>query len=519
MTDRKRQRAVTTAALVALAALAAAAPAGAAPRVTLTPAAAPPGTPVTLEGAGFRAGETVAVAVRGSVRARAVVDRRRAFRASVGAPRGRRGRVAITSRAGNRRVVNLLRVTARPLPASGEVASATGARVRWTVATAGARAAVAVRARGFPRGRRLRITLDGARVPGAARTSARGAAARTLRLRLSPGRHRVVVRAARTALGFTIVAAGALGGPGGAGATPRARLLASLVEQVREATAYRYGARDDRGYSMDTLKVVPADSGTYLGVYHSLVAGTFTTMLATSRDLVTWTHARDLEANASQPTIARLPGGAFVVAFEKDAGCTGTGPAGNCLGFERYPTLGALLSGAPDGAFQAPRTLSKCAEGTPNIYGATGAAIDVGFHYFRNCDVDRQARGTLTGFAQWSASSQPALDAPFEAFGPRGNIGDRDNVSFAGVSYNLHEVQFTKGDFGSWRTYLYDWGARHASPLAIATHGGSTAFANPSATLLTAPSGRPALLVTLFIPVQGAAKGEAGELVYYRELP
>lgn len=163
--------------------------------------------------------------------------------------------------------------------------------------------------------------------------------------------------------------------------------------------------------------------------------------------------------------------------------------------------------------------LSKCAEGTPNVYGATGSSIDVGFHYFKNCDVDRQARGTLNGFAQWSAAPQPALDAPFEAFGPRGNIGDRDNLAFAGISYNLHEVQFTKGDFGSWRTYLYDWSTRRATPLAIRTHGGSTAFANPSATVLTAPSGRPAVLTTLFIPLQGAAKGEAGELVYYRELP
>ncbi len=459
---------------------------------------------------------------RGAAARRSAVGRRGSFRASVVIPATTRRSLGIVSRARGRRVVNLLRVTRRAQPASGEVAAATGARARWTVGAVGTRTQLAIRVRGFPRHRRLRVTVDGARLPGTARTSRRGAAARTVRSALAPGRHRVVVRAGRTALGFTIAAgpnAGSLTGPGGAGASPQTRLLASVIEQVGAATAHRYGTRDDRGYSMDTLKVIPAGDGSYLGVYHSLIGGAFTTMLATSHDLVTWTHVADLEPNASQPTIARLPGGEFVVAFEKDTGCTGSGPGGNCLGFERYPTLARLLAANPDRAFQAPRTLSKCAEGTPNIYGAAGSAIDVGFHYFRNCDVDRQARGTLSGFTQWSASEQPGLDAPFEAFGPRGNIGDRDSLVFAGLSYNVHEVQFTKGDFGSWRAYLYDWSTRRAAPLAIRTHGGSTAFANPTATVLTAPSGRLAVLTTLFIPLQGAAKGEAGELVYYRELP
>lgn len=522
MDPKRPSGAATTAALLALSALlAAAAQAAATPRVTLAPAAGPPGIRAALSGAGFPPGSVVKVSAPASSPRRAKVDGGGSFRASIEVPRTRRRSLRIVSRARGRRVVSLLRVTRGAQPTSGEIAAATGARVRWVVGATGVRNEIAIRMRGFPRKRPLRITLDGARIGSAARTSARGTATRTLRAVLAPGRHRIVVRAGRTALGFTIAGGpgtGALTGPGGAGASPQARLLASLIEPVGAATAYRYGTRDDRGHSMDTLKVVPAGDGTYLGVYHSLTGGVFTTMLATSRDLVTWAHAADLEANASQPTIARLPDGAFVVAFEKDTGCTGTGPGGNCLGFERYPALGPLLSGVPDRAFQAPRTLSKCAEGTPNIYGATASALDVGFHYFRSCDVDRQARGTLSGFAHWSATPQPALDAPFEAFGPRGNIGDRDNLAFAGASYNLHEVQFTKGDFGSWRTYLYEWTTGRASPLAVRTHRGSTAFANPSATVLTAPSGRPAVLTTLFIPVQGAAKGEAGELVYYREL-
>jgi hypothetical protein len=49
----------------------------------------------------------------------------------------------------------------------------------------------------------------------------------------------------------------------------------------------------------------------------------------------------------------------------------------------------------------------------------------------------------------------------------------------------------------------------------VATHGGSTAFANPTATVLRDPSGEGAVMVTLFVPGEGAAPGEAGSLLYH----
>lgn len=355
-------------------------------------------------------------------------------------------------------------------------------------------------------------------------TSRRGSAVRRLTVpQLRPGRYPVVVRAGARSLrfDFTVTAAGA--GPPALGAIAPS-VLRSLIEDVTAATRYRYGARDDQGNSLDTLKVVSSPGGGYLGVYHVLAGGIFVTKLARSTDLITWTHVLDLAAHASQPTIAQLSDGGFLVAFEQDSGCTGTGPNGNCLAFRHYPSLAGLLAGAADRSFQAPRTLSNCAEGTPNVYSAdlhpdiAHSTIDIGFHYFRNCDVDRQARGTLSDFASWSAHVDSGLNGALEAFHPGGNIGDRDYLGLAGGGYNIHEVQFTKGDFGSWRAFLYDWGTGLAAQLAIHTHHGSTAFANPTFTSLLSPSGRPALLVTLFIPAQGAAPTEGGELVYYREL-
>jgi len=87
-----------------------------------------------------------------------------------------------------------------------------------------------------------------------------------------------------------------------------------MIEDVTSATAYRYGAHDDQGSTLDALKVIPSPGGGYLGVYHTLSAGVFVTKLAVSSDLLHWTHVVDLEPHASQPTIAALSDGGFLVA-------------------------------------------------------------------------------------------------------------------------------------------------------------------------------------------------------------
>jgi hypothetical protein len=52
--------------------------------------------------------------------------------------------------------------------------------------------------------------------------------------------------------------------------------------------------------------------------------------------------------------------------------------------------------------------------------------------------------------------------------------------------------------------------------VEVVTHRGSTAFANPTATCLRDPAGRAAIMVTLYLHLEGAAAGEAGSLLYYR---
>jgi hypothetical protein len=307
-----------------------------------------------------------------------------------------------------------------------------------------------------------------------------------------------------------------LAGPGVSSAAPSDAArgeLRGLIENVTQATR-RYAATDSAGRTMDTAKILQDGTGGYLAVYHTYVGGVVRASVATSSDLLNWTFRRELGLEASQPHMVALPDGAFVVAWEQEPG--------NHLAFRYYASRAALLAGNASRSFDAPRHLSGCAEGTPNIYSVTlspdidHSTIDVGGHYFWNCDRDRQMRGTLTNFNAWTVQAQPAYDNALLHWGVGGNIGDRDAVRFRGFTYSTIEGQFVKGDFGSWRSFVYDHQTGNADPLDIRTDGGSTAFANPTITDVRAPDGRSALVVSLFLPSEGARSGEAGQLIYYR---
>ncbi|MEY2443340.1 MAG: hypothetical protein QOJ46_2766 [bacterium] len=334
--------------------------------------------------------------------------------------------------------------------------------------------------------------------------------------------------------------------------------LASIVERVDHTTAYRYGAKDDRGARLDGLKVIQVD-GTNLGVYHARAAdGRFTVYLATSDDLIRWKRRTAIDVGASQPTLALMPGGGLVVAYEKvslielgpldavaDTLESVVGPILNSptdrirIRFRYYRNVDALLHGQFAREFTAPRRLSPTAEGTPSITNITQkrglvsrSRIEVGLHYFADLngdgksDADRLATGVLTGFNKWQARPAPYLDselqnAPFlhaeYTTPPRGNIGDRDQIVLDGVRLELQEAQYVPGDYSSWRPFLIDPRGGFPRPLQIVTAGGSKSFGNPTATALTAPSGRPAVLVTVYVFSEGAAPGEIGPLIYYRE--
>lgn len=294
-------------------------------------------------------------------------------------------------------------------------------------------------------------------------------------------------------------------------------LLRSLIEEVTACDVRRYDAKDDLGREMHCAKIIqdPDADRDYLAAYHSTLGdGRFHSALATSADLLTWHHVRDFGPGSSQPTIAAVSGGGYLVAWEQDPN--------SHIALRYFGDRESLSGGPPLRSFDTRRSLSRCAEGTPNIRSVVlnpdidRSVISLGGHYWWRCDRDRQLTATLADFKRWSVAPLPELDGALLRHGVGGNIGGRDAITFLGHPFAAIEAQHVKGDFGSWRTYVYDYAAGDAQLASIRTDAGSTAFANPHVTALTAPDGRRALAVSLFLPSEGAARGEAGQLICYR---
>jgi hypothetical protein len=293
------------------------------------------------------------------------------------------------------------------------------------------------------------------------------------------------------------------------------RLLRTLIEEVTAADGRRYGVTDSGGRPMHCAKIIEVGPSSYLAVYHHGGADKrFHVSLAASSDLVSWEHIREFGPGGSQPTLFAVPGGGYLVAWEQDPR--------NHIELRYYASRDALYDGPPQRRFRARRSLSRCAEGTPSIYHVwldpdiDHSVITLDGHYWWKCDVDRQLRASLIDFRRWRAAPRPEVDAALLHWGVGGNIGGRDPITFLGHEYAVIEGQYVKGDFGSWRTFVYDYADGTAEPAEIRTDRGSTAFANPHITALTAPDGRRAVAVTLFIPGEGMAPGEGGELIYWR---
>ncbi|REE80967.1 hypothetical protein A8990_12013 [Paenibacillus taihuensis] len=294
--------------------------------------------------------------------------------------------------------------------------------------------------------------------------------------------------------------------------TARAALKTKL-NNVTGAVAKKFNAKDNLGNTMDTAKIIanPAVSGQFLAVYHTYTSGVAKVNLATSTDLMNWTFVKSLAGslgnNATQPTIKVASDGGYVVAWEQEPN--------NHIKVAYYTTWANLQTGTTSKSYNVPRTLSNYAEGTPNLYSASSTSVDIGFHYFKNGDVDRQARGTLANFNSWTASAQTNVDNSLLYWGVAGNIGDRDGkLTYSGYDFGLIEGQFTKNNFGTFRSFIYDYSTGNAEQLNPVTPNGSTAFANPTFTTVTL-NGVTRIVVTLFIFSEGAGSGESGELIYY----
>ena len=304
--------------------------------------------------------------------------------------------------------------------------------------------------------------------------------------------------------------------------------LAGLLDP-RSADAFVARARDDLGRSLDALDVIAAPPaqdvpGRYIGVHHTFLDGRFVTQLATSDDLTTWTHRADLDAHASQPTLATLPDGGFVLAFERDTPDAQYISRSHIV-VRHYAGWAALAAGAFDRQAELPRTLAPTAEGTPALTvnswnGPDSSQIAISFHYLENIDVDRQATGVLTNFdpRSWAPQPDTAANSLFVGLGTRGNLGDRAELLFEGRRFQVVEAQSVKADFSTWRWYLHDRERNEARLLALRAPAGSYAMGNPTVRLLPGPVGQPLLFFSGFAFSEGAGPDEAGQFIALRVL-
>jgi len=290
---------------------------------------------------------------------------------------------------------------------------------------------------------------------------------------------------------------------------------------------------------MDGLDIIlnPVDPvRSYLGTYHVNVGpNRFALRLATSRDLKTWRKLADFDARGGgMGTLKALPGGAFLLAYEAQEPTAAGGRIDSSVRLRYYRDPAALVSGTPTEERTLPRRLSTTNEGTPDFRSVVwngsmaNSVITLGFHWLdhgtrqhpRKAAVDRQGRGTLAG-DRWTAVRDTAADRAMTQLGFNGNHGGRRQfVSPDGRSWRVYEAQRYANGWASWRLLLYDMTRRTWKVLHLKTPGGSKSFANPTISMVPSPKrlAGHALVMTMFVPSQGAGPGESGEAVAYMDL-
>jgi hypothetical protein len=360
----------------------------------------------------------------------------------------------------------------------------------------------------------------------------------------------------------------------------------ALFSNVTSSVAHAYDLKDDQGSQMACVHAYAARSPAvwggghrYWALYQAKVGSEFQVRLASSSDLVTWAFRRTLLQNADMPYASR-PGPATPAQLRagapqwplRDGGASNDGwivvtheqwmrPGSTLpsqLGFKLYYNESQLLAGTHFNSYVAPLSVGSASrlEGTPSLYATTLVQrgglwmvdADVGFHFNDERGIDQVASGTLGSFGPTAVT--PALtrqaradayDDLFASRGAVGNIGQRAPGTLLGAHLCAQEANvgaMPPTVWADWRVWLYFFGAAegdvptgasgNVTMLNVTTHGGSTAFGNPSWTVLPCPGasaggpGGPSpscLFVSYFLFGEGAAPGEAGVCAFVQQLP
>ena len=322
----------------------------------------------------------------------------------------------------------------------------------------------------------------------------------------------------------------------------------------------RFGSHDSIGNSMDGMHIIESltTKSLYYGTYHTLDTNTnqFNLHLATSTDLITWTHVRQLLANADMPFLYRVHvngNDAILLLHEQWMNVPSTAPSR--IGFKLFLSEQDLMNGDFKYSYNASLSLGcdTKLEGTPSVWYANrnnnddGIYVYVGFHFNDGTTkLDQNGFGILQNFGKeddsvsWITYNEDVYNEQFfEEYHVIGNIGQRALMVYNDINYVIQEGNIEGRGSGTvwnaWRLWIWvDKQAIYESSLIrstklegdiyllnMMTPGGSYAFANPSVSVVNCPinsgiNSQNCIFVSYFIFSEGAGPGEAGSAIFFK---
>ena len=332
--------------------------------------------------------------------------------------------------------------------------------------------------------------------------------------------------------------------------------------------------------SMNSNINIGSNSGKniYYGVYHTYNGSMFNIHLSQSTDLMNWDYITTLLTNADMPylyyyyTNGNNVSG-IIMLHEQWMNADSSKPSR--LGFKLYNTEEDLLNGDYSQSFIASLTVGcdTNLEGTPNVYfvesfedstSSDGSSnyyynIYVGFHYNDGVTgLDRNGFGILKYFGAtdsslltWTTFDENVFNTQFSDYYPvtNGNIGQRA----AFLYNNSKNYMIIEGNVGigtaAWQDWkLWLWVSKHVNTscnfdnqrfltstkmdgnfylIDMLTPQNSTSFANPAVAIVDCPTNGQkvnngetyqCIVGTYFVFSEGAGTGEAGSMLFYKEI-
>lgn len=296
--------------------------------------------------------------------------------------------------------------------------------------------------------------------------------------------------------------------------------LIDSMNHIDTANTKAFGLKDNEGNSMDCLKILKMSEASYLGIYHTNRGdGRFDLHIGESNgDLSTWNKIVQIGSRSHQGEIQKMGNGFVVLNEESDLSIER-----NHIRVRYYNDRESLFRNEPSHDVPLERKFSEDLEngtnnGTPSIISIEGdspenSSIFMGFHYYKDLQVDRQAYGVLKNFdgSEWTAWKNEIANRSVKALGFAGNIGGRQMFEWDDRKLTVLEAR-VNNDWNTWMLLVGN--GMFFTKLRPQTLCGASAFANPGVAKVSDHK----YVATCFIPNEAAGRCAANEMLYTFEV-